>query len=118
MDSKKMLKLSVFVMVIMLMVASFCTVSVMAEDSFPLGDVDLNGVLNVRDATAVQKYLAGIIDFTSDRKKLADTDGDGKVSIKDATKIQKRLAGIEDDFIPPVTDSDELPILPYVGFAG
>lgn len=60
-----------------------------------LGDVTLDGQVNITDATEIQKYLAGNIDFTEVRKLNADVNGDGNISIADATAIQKIIAGIE-----------------------
>jgi hypothetical protein len=58
------------------------------------GDVDLSGTLDVSDATAIQKYLAGLSAFTSTQSQIADYDGDGSITITDATDIQKVLAGL------------------------
>ena len=56
------------------------------------GDVNLDGVINISDATTVQKLLAQLIDFSDDQKAVADTNGDGIINISDATQIQKYLA--------------------------
>ncbi len=54
-----------------------------------LGDVDGNEAVDVKDATWIQRLVAGIeIPFTVD-DKYADIDGDGKVTIIDATAIQR-----------------------------
>lgn len=60
-----------------------------------LGDVTLDGIVNVVDATYIQKYLTGQADFTDVRKLNADVDGDGVISIIDATTIQKIIAGMQ-----------------------
>lgn len=57
-------------------------------------DVDLNGKVNILDATAIQKYLAKLITLSDKSVLIADTNGDGKVNILDATLIQKILAKI------------------------
>jgi hypothetical protein len=57
-----------------------------------IGDVDQNGNVNIKDATLIQKHLAGIETLTSAQQKLADTDHNGYVSVKDATQIQKYVA--------------------------
>lgn len=59
------------------------------------GDVNLDGVVNVADATEIQKYLASLVTFTEKQIALADVDGDGKVSIQDATTIQRISAGLD-----------------------
>ena len=61
---------------------------------FEIGDVNMDGKLNIRDATAIQKHLAKIAELDDAGYLLADYDGNGKVNVKDATAIQKTLAGI------------------------
>lgn len=57
--------------------------------AFKAGDADKNGVINVTDATAVQKHLADTEVFSKNQALLADVDCDGKIDIRDATEIQK-----------------------------
>lgn len=57
-----------------------------------MGDVDLNGVLSVIDATSIQKHISEINVLTSDRCKIADIDNDNEATIYDVTAIQKRIA--------------------------
>lgn len=60
-----------------------------------LGDANLDGEVNIADATEIQKNLAGIINFTEVKKLNSDFNVDGIISIADATAIQKWLAGIK-----------------------
>lgn len=61
-----------------------------------MGDVNLDGVVNINDATAIQKHLAMVEPLGSYRAlNLADVFSDGIVSINDATKIQRVVAGFE-----------------------
>lgn len=64
------------------------------ETLYQSGDVNKDGKLNIRDATAIQKYCAKIIDFDNEALKVADFDDNGKVNVKDATAIQKKIAGL------------------------
>ncbi len=61
---------------------------------FALGDVNRDGSVNIKDATAIQKHIAGLISLDSEQVSLADFNGDGTVNIKDATQIQKKIAGL------------------------
>ena len=63
-----------------------------------LGDADLNGTVNVKDATAIQKHLADIQKLSETGVVLADVDGNNNVNIKDATAIQKYVAGMNTGF--------------------
>ncbi len=65
------------------------------EVSKLLGDTDLDEVVTIKDATAIQKYLASLQLFVTQQKKNADMNSDGDVNIKDATAIQKNIAGLE-----------------------
>ena len=70
------------------------------------GDADLNGKVNVKDATTVQKHTAKMLTLEDVAYTQADVTGDGKVNIKDATAIQKYVAKIIAVF--PVEESAEL----------
>ncbi len=56
------------------------------------GDVDLDGVISVGDATLIQLALSDFAEFSDMQEQLADVDGDGRVSVHDATCIQNYLA--------------------------
>ncbi len=62
------------------------------------GDVDLDGNVNVKDATAIQKYLVKTISLNDKALIQANVNGDAKVNIKDATEIQKKVANIIESF--------------------
>ncbi len=62
--------------------------------AFDLGDVDKDGDINIKDATAIQKHIAMLITLDDEAIILADYDGDSEVTIKDATAIQKKIAGL------------------------
>lgn len=60
------------------------------------GDADLNGAVNVKDATYLQKMLSGIIPGgNGDRFYLAtNINGDSSINVRDVTAIQKYASGI------------------------
>ncbi len=64
------------------------------QPEFEIGDVNRDGKLNIKDATAIQKYLAKMIGFDDVQLVLADYNNDNKVNIKDVTYIQKKLAKV------------------------
>ncbi|MEE0856515.1 MAG: starch-binding protein [Ruminococcus sp.] len=64
--------------------------------TYKMGDVNLDGVVSIADATAIQFMLAEMGDpFTDLQNKLGDVTGDGVVSIADATAIQFYLAELQ-----------------------
>lgn len=62
-----------------------------------IGDSDNNGTVNIRDATNIQKYAAGLVTFSARALSLGDVDNNENVNVRDATGIQKYLAGISVD---------------------
>ena len=77
----------------------------------PLGDANLDGTLNILDATYIQMVMAKLCEFNEmddlsyagtwgvqynhPLKYISDINGDGERNILDATAIQLKLAGIE-----------------------
>ncbi len=59
------------------------------------GDADDDGTVNIKDATIIQKYIAGLATADEINTELADCDGDNEITVKDATSIQKYIAGID-----------------------
>ncbi len=60
-----------------------------------IGDVTMDGKVDVADATAIQKYSVHQIELNPAQLTNADYNGDDCVNIKDVTAIQKHLAAIE-----------------------
>lgn len=67
------------------------------ETKIVLGDVNNDGIINMDDVTDIQRYVAGIIDFTDNQLKAANVyDKDDAITINDVTELQRYLAGYED----------------------
>ena len=64
------------------------------EDDYLKGDADCDGVVNIRDTTAIQKHVADIIVLTEQGLVNAELDSSGSLTVKDATYIQKYIAGM------------------------
>ena len=56
-----------------------------------LGDVNGDGVLNIRDSDLIQKKHTGFVIDSYD-ESVSDFNKDGKMNVKDAVAIQKFLA--------------------------
>lgn len=63
-----------------------------------LGDVDMDGVIRIQDATLIQRYLAKIADLNEEQLTAAKVISDEKLSVNDATILQRYLAEIIDRF--------------------
>jgi len=65
-----------------------------------IGDADADFSLNIKDATWIQKYLAGFVELYEPcshsqlTDEACDFNRDGQINIRDATAIQKYIAGI------------------------
>lgn len=58
------------------------------------GDVNNDGIINVTDATLVQKHAADLLKLSDDELKRADVNFDGVVNVHDSTLIRKYIAGL------------------------
>lgn len=73
-------------------------IAALGTDICKYGDSDLNGIVNVKDATTIQKHAASIITLEGIALIQADVTADDVVNVKDATSVQKFVAGIIDKF--------------------
>ncbi len=84
------------------------------EFLYKFGDADINGKIDITDATCIQKALAGLITFPKDElqgydsirgemKYTSDIDRDMLRTVMDATMVQKTLAKIDDSITEPIT---------------
>ena len=62
------------------------------QSSAMIGEANLDGKINIRDVTAIQRHIAEYNELTGRALLAADTDGDGEINIADATHLQKYLA--------------------------
>ena len=63
-----------------------------------IGDANLDGKIDVSDATAIQKYIAKLLDFTEISKINADVDKNGIIDVNDVTLIQKYIVKLFYEF--------------------
>lgn len=96
---------TIFLSVLLVILISVLTVSAVPAPHY-MGNVDCGGEITVKDATLIQKNVAGIESFTKLQMVLADVDRDGKITVKDATTIQKHCAGISSYPVDMVWDSN------------
>lgn len=59
-----------------------------------IGDANLDGVVNIKDATHIQKYTAGLSTMSFSAMLRSDIDFNAALNVRDATWIQKKVAGI------------------------
>lgn len=63
--------------------------------AYSVGDANLDGNVNIRDATEIQKATAKLITLSFSASLRGDADFSGEINIRDATEIQKYIAGNE-----------------------
>ena len=64
-----------------------------AIKTFMLGDVNKDGVVDIKDVTILRRYLAGTVAAETVDQPAADCNEDGVVDIKDVTILRRYLAG-------------------------
>ena len=60
-----------------------------------IGDVNMDGVVNVTDATLIQKVAVSVLTIDDVQTFAADVNGDGEINVVDSTLIQKYSAELE-----------------------
>ena len=58
-----------------------------------IGDVNGDGVVNMKDLTMLKKYVAGSVSLGDIILANIDIDGDGSIGIKDIPALRKLIAG-------------------------
>ncbi|MER2081347.1 MAG: dockerin type I repeat-containing protein, partial [Ruminococcus sp.] len=66
---------------------------VLLAPQYEIGDVNMNGQVEITDVTLLQQHLAEILTLSEDQLLLADMNQDGEADIGDATGIQFKIAG-------------------------
>ena len=82
------------------------------DTGYQLGDVNMDGIVNLNDKNLISEYDVGNIEFSELQKKLADIDSDSKIRPTDASKLLSLLTGgivndIEPTYIYSYTDLED-----------
>ena len=62
----------------------------------PEGDVDLDGEVDLYDATYLFYYINGMRSLTGDALEAADINGDGRINLRDAARLFYKVNGLLD----------------------
>lgn len=75
-------------------VKDYCETSFVQYEVLDLlkGDFDLDGEVNIRDVTSIQKHLVGTEKHSYQAIGLADVLNDGQLDVRDVSKIQKYIS--------------------------
>jgi uncharacterized repeat protein (TIGR02543 family) len=103
----KILKPRIFLPVVLAIFLILTVVSAGAAESM-LGDVNGDGVIDVRDVVLVQRHILGKITLTAEQFKAADINGDGLVDARDVTLIMQHTIGKISTFPLQVGKIDDL----------
>ena len=68
------------------------------NNNINIGDIDINGSIDVTDLTELSLALVGDKELAADQKLAADIDGDGAVTIADLARLQQYLSKKIDKF--------------------
>lgn len=99
-------KLSAIILTLCMAVSAMATAFAATPDEPGVKhDVNMDGAFSVKDATDLQKHIAGIeVKVNPDE---LDANYDGYINIKDSTRLQKLLAGLTDDPTPTEIPKEE-----------
>lgn len=70
------------------------TIEISVETGNIKGDIDMDGLVNAKDALLALKNAAKIVELTDAELEIGDVNEDGAVDAKDALEILKQAAGI------------------------
>ena len=65
------------------------------ETTFSLGDVNLDGRVNVQDVVLLQKYLIRKETLTAEQAKPADSNSDGVINVIDLSRLKKWILSVD-----------------------
>ena len=83
----------------LLVIAMLITTIINVEASAViLGDVNQDGVIDISDATLIQRYVAKLVTFTNSQAIAADVNRDGLINMTDVTYVQRYVAKIISSF--------------------
>ena len=76
------------------------TTKVYAEEApveYSMGDANLDGKVNTRDAVYIKQSVVGLVELTERQKIFSDVNGDGNINTRDAVLIQQSIVGMDVD---------------------
>ena len=79
-------------------ISMFSVQGIETNNYYIKGDADGNGVVNIRDVTAIQRAIAELQPATDDMLVRSKVRGEPELSIADATAIQMYLAEYDNPF--------------------
>lgn len=65
------------------------------ETTFWLGDVNLDGRVNVQDVVLLQKYLIRKETLTAEQAKPADSNSDGVINVIDLSSLKNWILSVD-----------------------
>lgn len=97
-DNKLLSVFLVFILVIALL-ASFCIDAAAVPAVFvKMGDVGMDGKVDIADATKIQRALAGLTELSVLQECVADINHNGEADVMDAALIQRELVKLKSDY--------------------
>lgn len=93
-----MKKVFVMLFACVLLTVSILAVSAVPDEYSPMGDADLDKNVTICDATAIQRYLADLKEFSVLQKAVSDLNDNAEVDIMDATVLQRELADLKTEY--------------------
>mgnify|MGYP000519762917 FL=1 len=93
--AKKLISIATLFVLMAVSVFSAFAVEDETKNALVYGDVNIDGIITIVDATIVQKYIVNMAHLDNVNQKLADVDVDAVITIKDATAVQKYIVNVD-----------------------
>ena len=71
------------------------TIGKTGGEDVQIGDVNGDGKINSRDARALLRYIAGLVDASEIERSACDYNKDGKINSRDARALLRSIAGLD-----------------------
>ena len=105
-------KVRICVLIVMTVILFQASVFVQAADVKYCGDVNQDGVINLKDVTQLRRLLSNEDGNEALDKTNMDVNADGNVNLKDVTYLRRYLAGGWDVELPIISETPETPEKP------
>ena len=74
-------------------IGDYCD-TVSSSFKLKIGDVNFDSLIDIVDATEIQKHIVNINELSDEQLAVADVNGDGNINVIDATQIQKYIVNL------------------------
>ena len=86
--------------------------------SYTVGDVNSDGLIDVRDVVLLSRYILGLEDLSAEQLTAADINGDGLIDVRDVALLSRHILGLAEIVSPIAPEEPEVPEFPELEWTG